>query len=135
MKKLILFFAVLITIAGYGQKHIIKPTLFDTTVSGSRFICSWDEGYFILQPVDSLRDDSVFQHNYFSLNGSNIEIVVKKKRVLSAGDTMIRLEHIQIPWVKIYALMSAAYGSEDFRKQIKAAMRQKGVFNKKVSEE
>ncbi len=138
MKKIILLFAVLITLTGYSQRTISNPKIvLDTTYEGTRFIYSWTDGLFLTQVVDSARwvndTTQVFNFNYFSMNGSNIEIVVTKQRIVATGDTIVRREKIQIPFIEVWKAMSDFYGNAVVKKQIKKAL--KNSYKKKTYQE
>lgn len=134
MKKIFVIFLVLIAGYSFGQKKISNPLIvLDTVYNGTHFIYSWNDGLFITQAVDSSVNDTVFNHSYFSLKGSNILVTLKKQRIIATGDTILRNVKIQIPFVNIWNAINGVYSNGVLKKQIQKALKED--YKKKVYQE
>ena len=117
-----------------GQKTISNPkVILDTTYNGDRFIYTWSDGYFITQAADSVKNDSVYNKNYFSLTKSNVQVIVTKKRIVGTGDTLIRRETIQMPFLAVYQIISNLYTNAGIKAKIITSLQ--SSYKKKISQE
>lgn len=138
MKKAILFLSlVLISVFVNAQKQIPKPTVIADTallINGvsTHLIYTWPMGQMETQPADSMKNDTVFNKNYFSLKGSNVLFYLVKKRIIGT-DTIITKENIQVPFTSIYTAMSAIYGSAIVKKKIKESLTKS--YQKRISDQ
>ena len=136
-KSIILVLIVMFSVAVMGQKTISNPkVILDTTLTvegiSTHFIYSWGDGYFLTQAVDSVRNDTIFNHNYFSLKHSNVLFILTKKRIMGT-DTIIRREEIQVPFINIYTAMNGLYTSNTIKTRIRAGLVES--YHRKLSEE
>ncbi len=136
-KSVILVLILMFSVAVMGQKTISNPkVILDTTLTvegiSTHFVFTWEDGYFLTQAVDSAKNDTVFNHNYFSLKHSNALFILTKKRIMGT-DTIIRRESIQVPFTSIYTAMNALYTSATIKSRIRAGLVES--YHKKISEE
>ena len=125
MKKTTLIILCFVTLSGFGQSIKNPGVVLDTTYHGSRFIYEWNLGQFSTQAVDS--------GSYFSLNGSNIELTLTKKRIVGVGDTLIKTETIQIRFADIRSALACFFSDLKVKKAIKEALEPN--YKIKVSQE
>jgi hypothetical protein len=138
MKKTILLsIIILMSLSVIAQKSIPKPiTIADTVlvINGvsTHLIYTWPMGQMETQPADSMKNDTVFIKNYFSLRGSNVLFYLIKKRIIGT-DTILTKENIQVPFTSIYTAMSALYGSAIVKKKIKEYLTKS--YQKRISDQ